>query len=55
MRGVDWQMVLFVGTSLVQEYWLYWGLPRVYFWDVQREFMKSPEFSNQEDEHNRAA
>ncbi|WP_209366950.1 hypothetical protein [Sediminibacillus dalangtanensis] len=37
MRGMDWQLVLFVGTSLVQEYWLCFGLPRVYFWDVQRE------------------
>ncbi|WP_010530751.1 hypothetical protein [Lentibacillus jeotgali] len=32
MKLLDWQMVLFVGGYLIQDYWLYWGLPRVYYW-----------------------
>ncbi|WP_162832879.1 MULTISPECIES: hypothetical protein [Sediminibacillus] len=53
MRGMDWQLVLFVGTSLVQEYWLYFGLPRVYFWDVERELYRNTEVP--EDDDHRAA
>ncbi|SDM68982.1 hypothetical protein [Sediminibacillus halophilus] len=53
MRGMDWQLVLFVGTSLMQEYWLYFGLPRVYFWDVKSELYRNTGVP--EDEDHRAA
>lgn len=32
MKQLDWQMILFVGGYLIQDYWLYWGLPRIYYW-----------------------
>ncbi|MBA2875195.1 hypothetical protein [Thermaerobacillus caldiproteolyticus] len=34
MKQIDWQMVYFVGITLLQEYWCYIGLPRIYYWDV---------------------
>ena len=49
MRHIDWHMVFFVGTSVVQEYWIYWGLPRIYFWDVQREYSKQLHKGNGDD------
>ncbi len=36
-------MILFVGATLVHEYWLYWGLPRVYYWDVKRTHLNKME------------
>lgn len=35
MRHLDWQMILFVGSSLVHDYWIYYGLPRIYYWDIK--------------------
>ncbi len=37
MNNIDWQMIMFVSTSLVHDYWIYWGLPRVYYWDIKYE------------------
>ncbi|WP_175631890.1 hypothetical protein [Virgibacillus siamensis] len=37
MDNIDWQMLAFVGTSLVHDYWNYWGLPKVYFWNIYHE------------------
>jgi hypothetical protein len=31
MRYIDWQILLFVGGSMVQEIWIYYRLPRVYY------------------------
>lgn len=31
MRMIDWQMLLFVGGSMIQEIWIYYRLPRVYY------------------------
>jgi hypothetical protein len=31
MKSIDWQMLLFVGGSMVQEMWIYYGLPRIYY------------------------
>lgn len=39
MKNLDWHLVLFVGVSLVHDYWIYWGLPKVYYWDVKREYL----------------
>ncbi|MFD1851297.1 hypothetical protein [Oceanobacillus bengalensis] len=36
MKGIDWQTILFVGTQMIHEGWLYWGLPRVYYWDIKK-------------------
>lgn len=36
MKGIDWQVVAFVGVlSLAQEYLIYIQLPKVYYWDQQ--------------------
>lgn len=34
MKTIDWQMVAFVGMTLLQDYWCYFRLPRVYYWHV---------------------
>jgi hypothetical protein len=34
MKQMDWQMVYFVGVTLLKEYWCYIGLPRVYYWRI---------------------
>ena len=41
MKQMDWQMLFFVGTSLVHDYWIYWGLPRVYYWHAKKEHFKT--------------
>lgn len=33
MKQLDWQMIVFVGGYLIQDCWLYLGLPRVYYWN----------------------
>ncbi|WP_165769109.1 hypothetical protein [Virgibacillus profundi] len=53
MRQFDWQMLLFVGTSLAHDYWIIWGLPSVYFWDVKRKNIKQIN-ENDDDEINAA-
>ncbi|WP_172840514.1 hypothetical protein [Virgibacillus phasianinus] len=40
MRHLDWQLILFVGTSLIQDYWIYFGLPRIHYWDVKHQAIK---------------
>lgn len=37
MNDLDWQMLFFVSTSIVHEYWVLWGLPRVYVWNFKHE------------------
>ena len=32
-------MVLFVGSSVVQDLWVNWGLPHIYYWDVKKEHL----------------
>ncbi|WP_261381173.1 hypothetical protein [Paenibacillus cremeus] len=36
-KQVDWQMVTFIGFSLVNEYLSHFHLPRVYYWSRLRE------------------
>ncbi|MCC3357274.1 hypothetical protein [Bacillus sp. REN16] len=43
MKQLEVQMILFVGVTLVHEYWLHWGLPRVYYWDVKHAHLKKIE------------
>lgn len=40
MRNLDWQLILFVGSSLAHDYWIYWGLPRIHYWDVKHKNLK---------------
>jgi hypothetical protein len=35
IKGIDWNMVAFVGVSLLQEYLIYIQIPKVYYWNVQ--------------------
>ncbi|MDC3412029.1 hypothetical protein NC797_01985 [Aquibacillus sp. 3ASR75-11] len=53
MKHLDWQMILFVGTSLAHDYWVYWGLPKVYFWDAKRDHFKK--MNTDHDDDNKAA
>ncbi|WP_404452765.1 hypothetical protein LG329_01245 [Virgibacillus necropolis] len=49
MRHLDWQMILFVGASLAHDYWIYWGFPRVYYWDVKHKNLKEMNEGNGDD------
>ncbi|WP_168927229.1 hypothetical protein [Virgibacillus necropolis] len=49
MRYLDWQMILFVGSSLVHDYWIYWGLPQVHYWDVKHNSLKPVDEDNSEE------
>ncbi|MEQ6376010.1 hypothetical protein RZN22_04450 [Bacillaceae bacterium S4-13-58] len=40
MKDIDWHMFLFVGVSIIHEYWILNGLPQIYYWEVKKE-MKS--------------
>lgn len=34
MKQLDWQMVAFVGLSLLQDFFPYHHIPKVYYWDT---------------------
>ncbi|MGN8646641.1 hypothetical protein ACTNEO_10830 [Gracilibacillus sp. HCP3S3_G5_1] len=51
MRQLDWTMILFVSSTLLHEYWLLSGLPRIYFWDVKRQQLNHLN----DDEHRKIA
>jgi hypothetical protein len=36
MKQLDWQLVCFFGASVIQEIWLYVGLPRIYYWHLTK-------------------
>ncbi|SEQ33334.1 hypothetical protein [Piscibacillus halophilus] len=38
LRHIDWQMVSFVGASMLKEYWIYYRLPQVYYWETHIEY-----------------
>jgi hypothetical protein len=44
MKYIDWQMCAFVGLTLLQEYWCYFRLPRIYYW-----------YALEDDDHRNAA
>lgn len=46
MKQLEWQLILFVGSSLIHEYWIYWGLPKVYYWDAKRKYLKGIKIDN---------
>ncbi|WP_175495333.1 hypothetical protein [Gracilibacillus orientalis] len=39
MRLLDWTMIWFVSSTLLHEYWLLSGLPRIYYCDVKRQHL----------------
>ena len=41
MEHFDWQMFLFVGTSLAHDVWVHWGFPQIYYWELRRDSLKS--------------
>ncbi|WP_169750794.1 hypothetical protein [Ornithinibacillus contaminans] len=47
MKSIDWQMVLFIGASTVHDWWIYWGLPRVYYYEVKKEAYSKIESDDQ--------
>jgi len=36
MKSLDWQMLLFVGATMAKEFWLYYGLPRMYYFSTSQ-------------------
>lgn len=38
MKEMDWQMLIFVSASLIHDYWIFWGLPRIYYWNTRKYF-----------------
>jgi len=40
MRQLDWQMILFIGLSLAQDYWILRGIPQFYYYEVKHEHLK---------------
>ncbi|WP_456279141.1 hypothetical protein [Bacillus sp. AK128] len=36
MKQIDWQLVYFVGGSLLKDLWLYVGFPKVYYWELNQ-------------------
>lgn len=36
MKHLDWTMFIFVGATMAQDIWLYYGLPRMYYWNVSK-------------------
>ncbi|MBM7661921.1 hypothetical protein JOC85_002728 [Bacillus mesophilus] len=37
MKQMDLGFICFVGGYLLQDLWLYVGLPRIYYWELNRE------------------
>lgn len=40
-KGIDWQMVSFVGASLLKEYWIYYRLPQICYWEIHENIEES--------------
>lgn len=34
MKNIDWQAIIFVGMTMIHDYWIIWGLPRIEYWEV---------------------
>ncbi|MEN2766315.1 hypothetical protein [Ornithinibacillus xuwenensis] len=49
MKSIDWQLILFVGVSTLHDYWIYWGLPRIYYYEMKKEGLSS---INSDDDDN---
>lgn len=37
MKQIEWQFVMFVGSTLIHDFWIYYGLPKVYYWEVKQD------------------
>ncbi|MFZ3588821.1 hypothetical protein ACOI1C_05955 [Bacillus sp. DJP31] len=35
MRQLDWQLLCFISASVIQDLWLYVGMPQIYYWEVK--------------------
>ena len=46
LKQIDWQMLSFIGVSLVNEYMINIYFPKVYYWNGQREYLRKFEQSN---------
>lgn len=40
MKRIDLLMLLFIGGSMVQEIWLFYGLPRMYYLSLTKDIKK---------------
>ncbi|WP_158211466.1 hypothetical protein [Alkalihalobacterium alkalinitrilicum] len=45
LKGVDLQMISFVGISLIQDYLTFKHFPRIYFWNVEQQLINDDEHS----------
>lgn len=43
LKPANLDMVMFVGVSLLQDFWIYYGLPRIYYWDYKKQLEKEVE------------
>jgi hypothetical protein len=49
VKSIDWQLIIFVGVSTLHDYWIYWGLPRIYYYEMKKEGLSS---INSDDDDN---
>ncbi|ADU30271.1 hypothetical protein [Evansella cellulosilytica] len=40
MKLIPIQMMLFVSYSLLQDYWIYYKLPQIQYWEVKNNHLK---------------
>ncbi|WP_188207261.1 hypothetical protein [Alkalibacillus aidingensis] len=40
LKDLDWHLVSFVGVSMVKEYWIYYRLPHIQYWSLEKELKK---------------
>lgn len=53
MKYLDLHAIIFVGVTLIHDYWLFWGLPQIQFWETKRLYMDI--FKDDKDDKNKAA
>lgn len=46
MKYLDWQGIIFVGATLVHDYWILWRLPRIQYWESSKDIVKKDEDDN---------
>ncbi|GGB31391.1 hypothetical protein GCM10011409_05970 [Lentibacillus populi] len=53
MKYLDWHMIFFTGVTLVHDYWIFWGLPQIHYWEMKQTY---PVIGNDDkDDGNKAA
>ncbi|MEN1969459.1 hypothetical protein WMZ97_15455 [Lentibacillus sp. N15] len=37
MKYFDWNAIIFVSVSLIHDYWIYWRLPQIQYWETYKD------------------